>query len=343
MNNTLETLYALRAQMSAADLPLDAIDRRIHDEEEKASLWKKDMEEVSTSLKAFVQPIINKWCSGTADLRAQFRNKELSSLVLNLDGERIVICQGPEDSVMHDAPTRRMKEALKVVFPDGYEVFEPLASVTLGKVIERIGPGRVEPLQIQGLMSRNPNEFKACQTVGEGFYINTHSNTLAKCRQLEEISRQLGLNLTVKVVPGVYSKRGSRISQDHRNPSRPSMLSLLDELEREILNISPDFSVDKSLKSYRQFKRSSMYVANVIPRKKRLRVMLNDEYGMLKGEDGVVNAPDAHYGHMNCYYDVFDRDEIAVVVKYIVKMIRLPESSTIPSKIRIRLDKSAAD
>ena len=118
---------------------------------------------------------------------------------------------------------------------------------------------------------------------------------------------------------------------------------LLDELEREILNISPDFSVDKSLKSYRQFKRSSMYVANVIPRKKRLRVMLNDEYGMLRGEDGVVNAPDAHYGHMNCYYDVFDRDEIAVVVKYIVKMIRLPESSTIPGKIRIRLDKSAAD
>ena len=37
MNKTLEKLYALRSQMSAAELPLDAIDEKIRVEEEKAS------------------------------------------------------------------------------------------------------------------------------------------------------------------------------------------------------------------------------------------------------------------------------------------------------------------
>ena len=57
MNKTLEKLYALRSQMSAADLPLDAIDEKIRVEEEKASSWKKDLDEITSTMKTFIQPI----------------------------------------------------------------------------------------------------------------------------------------------------------------------------------------------------------------------------------------------------------------------------------------------
>ena len=343
MNKTLEKLYALRSQMSAAELPLDAIDEKIRVEEEKVSSWKRDLDEITSTMKTFIQPIIKKWEDDTVILCAKFKNAELSSLIMNRDGKDVVLCQDPEDEALPAPHSKRMKEALKVAFPDGVEIFEPQASVTLGKAIELIGPERVQPLQIQGLISRNPHEFKASQTVGDGFYVNTHSNTNTKCKHLEEISRLLDLGLVVKVVPGVYK---SRIQESLTSPKRSTHVpiqQLLEELEEGVLKISPGFSVNKGLKSYWQFTYNSTYVANVIPRKKLVRVMLNDEYDRVKGMKGVIEAPDAHYGHMNRYVDVYNHDGISTVVEYITKMMRVPETSAVPNKIRIRLDKTAAD
>lgn len=72
MDKTLEKLYALRDQMSAADLPLDAIDEKIRVEEEKATSWQKDLDEIASSVKTFVQPIIKKWGASFVDLHARF-------------------------------------------------------------------------------------------------------------------------------------------------------------------------------------------------------------------------------------------------------------------------------
>ena len=343
MDKTIEKLYAVRAQMIAADLPLDAIDEKIRIEEEKATSWQKDLDEISSSIKTFVQPIIKKWGKSSVDLRARFKDTELSTLLLNLDGKDVVICQDPEDVIQAIPHSKRMKEAIEVQFPDGTVIFEPQASVTLGKTIEKIGPERVEPLQIQSLLSRDPNDFKACQTIGDGYYVNTYSNTETKRKHLEEISRVLGLGLVVKVVPGVYKSRAQRPLSPHTKAAGIETAELLNELEKGILGISPDITVDKSLKSYWQFTRNSAYVANVIPRKKSLRVMLNDEYDRLKGKEGVVEAPDAHYGHMNRSIDVRDHDGVSQAVDYITTMLSIPQSSLIPNKIRIRLDKSSAD
>ena len=159
MNKTLEKLYALRSQMSAADLPLDAIDEKIRVEEEKASSWKRDLDEIQSTMKTFIQPIINKWGDDTVIFHAKFKKAELSTLILNREGKDIVLCQDPEDEVLPVPHSKRMKEALTVSFPDGVEIFEPQASVTLGKAIEIIGPNRVESLHIQGLISKNPNEL----------------------------------------------------------------------------------------------------------------------------------------------------------------------------------------
>lgn len=339
MDKALERLYSLRAQMLAADLPLDAIDEKIRTEEEKATSWQRDLDEISSSVKTFIQPIIQKWGSSYVDIQALFKETVLSTLLLTVDGKDIVICQDPEDEALSASHSKRMKEALEVHFPDGTVIFEPQASVTLGKAIEKIGPHVVEPLQIQSLMSRNPEEFKAFQTIGEGYYINTYSNTETKRKHLEEISRALGLGLIVKVVPGVYKSRAPKSLAARSKASQIETGSLLEELEKSILRISPDITVDKSLKSYIQFTRNSSYVANVLPRKKFLRVMLNDEYDRLKGLEGIEEAPDAHYGHMNRSFDVRDSEGVSKAVEYITTMLSIPNTDIIPNKIRIRLEK----
>lgn len=343
MDKTLEKLYALRDQMSAADLPLDAIDEKIRVEEEKATSWQKDLDEIASSVKTFVQPIIKKWGASFVDLHARFKDAELSTLLLNLDGKDVVICQDPEDDILQSTHLKRMKEALEVHFPDGIVIFEPRASLTLGKAIEKIGPERIEPLQIQSLISRNPDEFKAYQAIGDGYYVNTHSNTETKRKHLEDISRILDLVLTVKVVPGVYKSRGPKPLALRSKPSRIDTSLLLDELEKEILSISKDLTVDKSLKSYLQFTLNSSYVANVIPRKKFLRVMLNDEYDRLKGKKGIIEAPNAHYGHTNRSMDVHGYEDVVTAVEYIEEMLSLPELPMIPNRIRIRLDKTSSE
>ena len=343
MNKTLEKLYALRSQMSAADLPLDAIDEKISVEEEKASSWKRDLDEIKSTIKTFIQPIINKWGDDIVIFHAKFKKAELSTLILNRDGKDVIICQDPEDELQPELHSKRMKEALKVSFPDGVEIFEPQASVTLGKAIEIIGPKRVEPLNIHGLLSRNPNEFKASQKVGDGYYVNTYSNTNIKRKHLEEISQLLDLDLVVKVVPGVYKSRRQRPLSNPQRPVQVLTQQLLEEIEEKVLKISPGFYVNKGLKSYWQFTYNSAYVANVIPRKNRVRVMLNDEYDRVKGMEDVVEAPDAHYGHMNRYVDVYNSDGVTTVVDYITRMMRAPETADIPNKIRIRLDKTAID
>lgn len=339
MDNSLERLYALRAQMIAADLPLDAIDEKIRIEEEKVSSWKNDLDEISSTMKTFIQPIVQKWGAEAVDLKAKYKTNELVSLVLTVDGQNHILCQDPDEEILPMQLSKRMKEALAVTFPDGEEIFEPQASVTLGRAIEKIGPERIMPLQIPALISRNPGDFKAYQTLDDGYYVNTHSNTDTKRRHLEEISRQLGLGLVVRVVPGVYKSRGEGRPAKHQTAVRENIPLLMDELEKAILNISPEFSVDRSLKSYRQFTCNSMYVANVIPRKKNLRIMLNDEYGRLKGLEGVIEAPDAHYGHMNRYMELYNKEGIPTVIEYIIKMLSLPDNVDVPSKIRIRLDK----
>ena len=343
MNKTLDKLYALRSQMSAAELPLDAIDEKIRLEEEKEFSWKKDLDDIQSTMKTFIQPIIKKWGDDTVVFHARFKEAELSTLIMNRDGKDVIICQSPEDDDLAVPHSKRMKEALKVSFPNGVEIFEPQASVTFGKAIALIDPKRIEPLKIQGLLTRNPNYFKSSQIIGEGYYANTHSNTNTKCRQLEEISRLLNLGLVVKVVPGVYKSRKPRLLSNPQRSSHVDIQQLMEELEERILRISPSFSVNKNLKSYWQFTYNSAYVANAIPRKKSVKVMLNDEYDRLKGMEGVIEAPDAHYGHMNRCINVYNRDGIATVVDSIIKMMRLPETAVIPNKIRIHLDKTAVE
>lgn len=99
---------------------------------------------------------------------------------------------------------RRPSEKLAVIFPDGTEISERKTTETLVKVIRKIGIQKVFDLQMKCdrelLVSQTPQVMKNPQFVEDGYYINSHSSTQAKKRQLEYISDRLNLDLKVEIL-----------------------------------------------------------------------------------------------------------------------------------------------
>ena len=100
-------------------------------------------------------------------------------------------------------PSSRVK--LKVIFPDGEEIYDTQVSRTFVRAIEKIGPGRVFELNIpmagKRLVEKRRGERQAqWKSLSNGFYVNTGSNTDNKREQLEYICRELGENFRVEEV-----------------------------------------------------------------------------------------------------------------------------------------------
>ena len=101
------------------------------------------------------------------------------------------------------AGTKSQKTSLMVRFPDGKTIAELKASETFAKVIRRIGFDQVAELDLtvnkEPLVSQVPSE-KYNDVAIDGYFVKTHSSTQSKKRQLEEISRSLGCDLSVKII-----------------------------------------------------------------------------------------------------------------------------------------------
>lgn len=95
------------------------------------------------------------------------------------------------------------KTGLKVTFPDGTIINRHFAYETLLETIEKIGIKKVENLHIKhltlDLISKVKDDFYN-QHEMDGYLILTHSSTIKKYQQIEEISKRLHLNLMVEVV-----------------------------------------------------------------------------------------------------------------------------------------------
>ncbi|MGR3479908.1 hypothetical protein [Salipiger marinus] len=94
------------------------------------------------------------------------------------------------------------KTGLRVRFPDGHEIERKTAALTLAHALQRIGIEKVAPLGLvvnrEPLVSRSPSQRYDSVPMGRVF-VRTSSSTAAKKRQLEEIARQLGLELQVEI------------------------------------------------------------------------------------------------------------------------------------------------
>ena len=97
------------------------------------------------------------------------------------------------------------REKLKVIFPDGTEIFSSRVVDTFTGAIEKIGPERVsrlgismsgEPL-VETRPGKRPSHWKGLAT---GHYVNTNSSTGVKREQLERIRDELRDRFRVETV-----------------------------------------------------------------------------------------------------------------------------------------------
>lgn len=99
--------------------------------------------------------------------------------------------------------TKSSKTALLVRYPNGDVVAERKAADTLVAVIRRVGFERVAQLGIpvngENIVSRTrSNRYN--EVPMPPYYIKTHSSTAQKKRNIEQISEELGLGLTVEII-----------------------------------------------------------------------------------------------------------------------------------------------
>lgn len=101
---------------------------------------------------------------------------------------------------------RTGRSKLKVSFPDGKVIHQKKVADTFVLTVKYIGIDKVKNLGL--IMNKSPlisnkmlnKEKYNWHELGNGLFICTHSNTKTKLRQLEEINKQLNLDLTIELV-----------------------------------------------------------------------------------------------------------------------------------------------
>ncbi len=95
---------------------------------------------------------------------------------------------------------------LKLTFADGHVIQESTASATFVEFVKEIGIERVRALGLKQckvpLVSNTlDNKYKGAQhSLGNGWYLITHSSTLAKKRTIERIAKAYRIKVQVKIV-----------------------------------------------------------------------------------------------------------------------------------------------
>lgn len=100
---------------------------------------------------------------------------------------------------------RKKSTTLRVIRANGSVLEKKKAADTLSQVVREIGVGKVYelklPLDGMYLVTKggNPQYPDAQHEVGCGYFVNSHSNTATKKRQLEKIFNALKLNWKVEI------------------------------------------------------------------------------------------------------------------------------------------------
>lgn len=102
--------------------------------------------------------------------------------------------------------TKKKPTVIRVYRPNGTYILEANAGATMCKAIEEIGVEKVYELRIpldgMYLVTKggNPQYPTAQCNVGNDMFVNVHSNTITKKRQLERIFKSLNLDWRVEII-----------------------------------------------------------------------------------------------------------------------------------------------
>ena len=117
----------------------------------------------------------------------------------------------PKGPVKYELPARirSARHKIRILFPDGSEVCEKKVVDTLLAVIKYATLEKVLPLKnLRGntgggqLITKTviPKYKNAFKPIGQGYYVNTHSNTQTKLSQIQQINTSLNLGLKISLV-----------------------------------------------------------------------------------------------------------------------------------------------
>lgn len=99
--------------------------------------------------------------------------------------------------------SKASRTRLLVTFSDGTTLAEKTAAQTFAKVVERIGCERVANVGVlvngENIASKEKSK-KYSDIEVPPYFIKTHSSTDQKKRNLEQISKALGVNLNVQII-----------------------------------------------------------------------------------------------------------------------------------------------
>ncbi len=105
---------------------------------------------------------------------------------------------------------RKKSFSIRVIRPNGTQILGENSSCILSKVIKEIGVELVYNLRIpldgMFLVTKgvNPQYPMSNHELGNGYYVNVHSNTITKKRQLERIFKSLNIDWKVDIVESDY-------------------------------------------------------------------------------------------------------------------------------------------
>jgi hypothetical protein len=113
---------------------------------------------------------------------------------------------------------RKAKDGLKVTFPDGSVIDDPVATDTFAKTIERLGPADIDQrsykffgLPLVADYSHIPSPDMGCERfLPCGWFVRVPKSTRLKAKVLKELSRLLFARLKVEVVPGKYARAAGK-------------------------------------------------------------------------------------------------------------------------------------
>ena len=128
-----------------------------------------------------------------------------NELELDLKVDIVSVATG-EIINLDDEPSTSTRQKIKVTFPDGRTIQPNKVLETLVEVVKYAGPERVRDLGIivcadnLVLKTPKPRYAKPCKPVGNGWLVNTCSDTPTKYEQIKQISDDLRLNLQVELI-----------------------------------------------------------------------------------------------------------------------------------------------
>lgn len=126
-----------------------------------------------------------------------------------------------------DCQSEYSRQKLKVVFPDGRVIQPNKVLEAVVEVVKYATPEKVRNLNIivcgDNLILKHPRPryIKACKPVGDGWLVNTCSNTTTKYEQIMFISEQLNLGITAEIV-----SKNNYVDYNDDNESTSSQLVL---------------------------------------------------------------------------------------------------------------------